>query len=216
MDPVFRRRAELGVKLAFLALALAVATTLALFVWRARSFDPLGEPVAQPIPFSHKHHVGDDGIDCRYCHTTVEKSAFAGLPSSGICMSCHAQLYTDQPVLAALRESAASGRPIAWRRVHQLPDFVFFDHSVHVGHGVACIECHGRLDQMPLTWRVAPLQMQWCLACHRNPAPHLRPQDQVFRMPPGAPPTVDAPKLAALLQRLPSTRRLTDCSSCHR
>jgi len=217
MDPVFRRRAELGVKLAFLALALAFATTLALFVWRARSYEPIGEPVAQPIPFSHKHHVGDDGIDCRYCHTTVEKSAFAGLPSSGICMSCHSQLYTDQSVLAALRESVASGKPIAWRRVHQLPDFVFFDHSVHVSNGVACIECHGRMDQMPLTWRVAPLQMQWCLGCHRNPGPRLRPPEQVFEMPPHGPTTdSDTAALARLLQRLPDSRRLTDCSSCHR
>ncbi|NML17911.1 cytochrome c3 family protein [Azohydromonas caseinilytica] len=216
MDPVFRRRAELGVKLAFLALGALLAVAFGLMVWRDRSYQPVGEPVAQPIPFSHKHHVGDDGIDCRYCHTTVERSAFAGLPSSGICLSCHSQLYTDQAVLRPLRESAASGRPIAWRRVHQLPDFVFFDHSVHVTRGVACVECHGRVDQMPLTWRVAPLQMQWCLGCHRNPGPHLHPREQVFSMQAATPPTAqDVQRLEQLMQ-LPDTRRLTDCSTCHR
>jgi hypothetical protein len=216
MDPVFRRRAELGVKLAFLALGAALAVAFGLMVWRDRSYQPVGEPVAQPIPFSHKHHVGDDGIDCRYCHTTVERSAFAGLPSSGICLSCHSQLYTDQGVLQPLRESAASGRPIAWQRVHQLPDFVFFNHSVHVNKGVACVECHGRVDQMPLTWRVAPLQMQWCLGCHRNPGPHLHPKELVFSMQAATPPAPqDVQRLERLLQ-LPDTRRLTDCSTCHR
>jgi hypothetical protein len=130
-------------------------------------------------------------------------------------MSCHSQLYTDQTVLAALRDSVASGRPIAWRRVHQLPDFVFFDHRVHVRNGVACVECHGRLDQMPLTWRVAPMQMQWCLGCHRNPGPRLRPPDRVFEVDTAAT-DGDRQALARLLQHLPDTRRLTDCSTCHR
>jgi hypothetical protein len=216
MDPVFRRRTELGVKLCFLALAGFCLAAMAWMVWRARSYEPLGEPVAQPIPFSHKHHAGDDGIDCRYCHTTVERSAFAGLPSSGICMSCHSQLFTDQPVLAALRESMATGKPIAWRRVHRLPDFVYFNHAVHVNKGVACIECHGRVDQMPLTWRSSPMLMQWCLACHRDPAPHLHPLAEVTAMPP---PTsvsaAEADRLAQLL-KLHDARRRTDCSTCHR
>lgn len=216
MDPAFRRRAELGVKLAFLALAGLVLFALALAVWRARSFDEVGEPLAQPIPFSHKHHVGDDGIDCRYCHTTVETSAFAGMPSTGVCMSCHSQLYTDQPVLAALRESLASGQPIAWRRVHRLPDFVFFNHAVHVKRGVACIECHGRIDQMPLTWRAAPLQMQWCLACHRNPQPHLHPPAEVTAMPPPTPVSADDAAQLARLMQLHDGRRRSDCSTCHR
>jgi hypothetical protein len=215
MSQVFRRRAALGVRLVFLALALLALLAFGLMVWRNRSYDPLGEPVAQPIPFSHKHHVGDDGIDCRYCHTTVETSAFAGMPSTHICLSCHSQLYTDAPVLAALHESAASGKPIAWHRVNKLPDFVFFDHSVHVNKGVACVECHGRVDQMPLTWRVAPLQMQWCLACHRNPAPHLRPPERVFSMDGNGVTPREAEDLAKLMH-LHDTRRLTDCSTCHR
>jgi hypothetical protein len=137
------------------------------------------------------------------------------MPSTHICLSCHSQLYTDAPVLAALRESAATGKPIAWQRVNKLPDFVFFDHSVHVNKGVACVECHGRVDQMPLTWRVAPLQMQWCLACHRNPAPHLRPPDRVFSMDGRGVTPHEAEDLAKLMQ-LHSQRRLTDCSTCHR
>ncbi len=215
MTQVFRRRAELAVKLAFLGLGLLVAAAFVVMVWRDRSYEPVGEPVAQPIPFSHKHHVGDDGIDCRYCHTTVETEPHAGLPSTGICLSCHSQLYRDQPLLAQLHQSAASGRPVAWQRVHRLPDFVYFNHSVHVARGVACIECHGRVDQMPLTWRVAPLEMQWCLACHRDPLPHLHRRDEITAMD-GAPlPRDDAEQLARLMG-LHDERRRTDCSTCHR
>ncbi|MBX3620661.1 MAG: cytochrome c3 family protein [Rhizobacter sp.] len=215
MAQLFDRGAALGVKLAFLGLALLAFAVLALWTWRVRSYDPQDEPVAQVIPFSHKHHVGDDGIDCRYCHTTVETSAHAGLPSTGVCLGCHSQLYTDQRVLAPLRRSAATGQPLRWRRVHQLPDFVYFQHAVHVAKGVPCAECHGRVDQMPLTWRVASLKMQWCLDCHRNPAPHLRPHAEVFAM--GLPPL--APGEGERLARaagLHDTRRLTDCSTCHR
>jgi hypothetical protein len=215
VSAVFTPRGVLGVKLALLAiLGLAVALVIVL-VWHGRALERVGEPIAQPIPFSHKHHVGDDGIDCRYCHTTVETSAHAGLPSTGVCLTCHAELFRDQPLLAALHRSMAQGRPVPWQRVHELPDFVYFDHHVHVAKGVACVECHGRVDQMPLTWRAEPLQMQWCLACHRDPAPHLRPPAQVFAM--------DAPRAGpeqarelARAARIESPRRMTDCSTCHR
>jgi hypothetical protein len=198
-----------------LALFLLFPALVGFAVWRESSYQSLGEPVAQPIPFSHKHHVGDDGIDCRYCHTTVETSRQAGLPSTHICLTCHSQLYTQAAVLEPLRESARSGRPIEWKRVHRLPDFVYFDHSVHVAKGVGCVECHGRVDQMPITWRAQPLQMQWCLQCHRDPARHLRPHDQLFDMAAPRLPEADARNLARLMQ-LESTRRLTDCSTCHR
>jgi hypothetical protein len=214
-DQVFSRRMELGIKLAVLALFLSFPALVAWGVWRESSYQALGEPVAQPIPFSHKHHVGDDGIDCRYCHTQVETSRHAGLPGSSVCLTCHSQLYTDAGVLQPLRESARTGQPIAWRRVHTLPDFVFFDHSVHVGKGVACYECHGRVDQMPLTWRAHPMQMQWCLGCHRDPASHLHAASQVFAMPPEPLSAGDSQTLARLA-KLESTRRLTDCSTCHR
>ncbi|WP_448170674.1 cytochrome c3 family protein [Rhizobacter fulvus] len=213
--PVFRRRTELLVKLLFLGGFASVGLVVVLMLWRAGSYEPLGEPQRQPIPFSHKHHVGDDGIDCRYCHTTVETGAYAGLPSTGVCLSCHSQLFKDQPLLALLRRSAATGQPIAWRRVHQLPDFVYFNHSVHVNKGVACIECHGRVDQMPLTWRVSPMQMQWCLGCHRNPAPHLRPTDQITSMKPLVVSDTEAQRLVDLMA-LHDKRRRTDCSTCHR
>ena len=215
MSAVFTPRGVLGVKLAMLG-ALGVASgVLGLLVWHARDLEHLGDPLAQPIPFSHKHHVGDDGIDCRYCHTTVETSAYAGLPSTHICLSCHSQLYTDAAPLALLRESAAIGKPIEWQRVHSLPDFVYFNHSVHVNKGVACIECHGRVDQMPITWRAERLDMQWCLGCHRNPAPHLRPLSQVFSMNRSMPTGAEADALARQM-RLESERRRTDCSTCHR
>jgi hypothetical protein len=215
MSAVFSRRAVLVVRLTVVGLLALCVAAVMLFVWRARAYEQLGEPIAQPIPFSHKHHVGDDGIDCRYCHTTVETDAHAGLPSTGVCLSCHSQLYRDQPLLAQLHRSAAGNQPIAWQRVHVLPDFVYFNHSVHVAKGVACIECHGRVDQMPLEWRTQPLQMQWCLECHRNPAPHLRPASQEFAMDAALPPAMQATALARAAH-LESQRRMTDCSTCHR
>ena len=199
------------------ALAALVIVTALILLWRAVMAYPAGvhDALEQPIPFSHKHHVGDDGIDCRFCHTTVETEAHAGLPSTGVCLGCHSQLFRDQAVLAPLRDSAARGRPVPWRRVHVLPDFVFFNHGVHVAKGVACVECHGRVDQMPIEWRAQPLRMQWCLDCHRDPAPRLRPPSQVFAM--------DAPRVApaqagllAQAAHLESRRRMTDCSTCHR
>jgi hypothetical protein len=211
MSPVFDRRGQLIVKLCVLAVALTSAAALALAMSKTRAFAAIGEPAAQPIPFSHKHHVGDDGIDCRYCHTTVETAAFAGLPSTATCLTCHSQLYVDAPILAPLHRSQAEHRPIAWTLLHKLPDFVYFDHSIHVAKGVGCVECHGRVDQMPLEWRSAPLLMEWCLDCHRDPAPHLRPREQVFAT------TPTSPALARSLHvPLQNTRRLTDCSTCHR
>jgi len=208
MPQVFSRRHVLVVKLALLGTAGLLVGVIAWAVSFERSFEPIGDPVAQPIPFSHKHHVSDDGIDCRYCHTTVETSAQAGLPSTGICMGCHAQLYADAPMLQPLRDSAATGQPIAWRRVHVLPDFVFFHHGVHIGKGVPCVECHGRIDQMPLTWRAQRLEMQWCVDCHRDPAGRRVPPDQVFAR---------VPALGGdALPPLEHARRRTDCSTCHR
>jgi hypothetical protein len=213
MPQTFQRHTELAVKLVLAAIFGGSAVLLLVLVAMARP--DVDEAVAQPIPFSHKHHVGDVGLDCRYCHTTVDKAAFAGMPSTHTCLSCHSQLYKNAPLLALLHASAAIGQPVAWTRLHRLPDFVYFDHSVHVGRGVACIECHGRVDQMALTWRTASLEMQWCLACHRAPASHLHPASQVYAMPPS-----DAGQLdPAALRWLASpaiARRLTDCSTCHR
>jgi hypothetical protein len=209
MSEVFSRRAELGVKIAVLVLAIGVGAGVAFWMSMLHAVDVTGVPSPQPIPFSHKHHVGDVGLDCRYCHSTVETAAFAGMPATETCLTCHSQLFVDAPLLAPLHRSAATGLPIAWTRLHKLPDFVYFDHSIHVAKGVGCVECHGRVDQMSLEWRSEPLQMQWCLDCHRDPRPHLRPHDAVFSMLPVA-------VASASAVTLQSTRRLTDCSTCHR
>ena len=209
-EQVFSRKLELGVKLGVLCLFLMFPALGGLAVWRESSYQSIGEPVAQPIPFSHKHHVGDDGIDCRYCHTAVETQRHAGLPSTHICLSCHSQLYTDAKVLEPLRESARTGVPIRWVRVHDLPDFENFDHSIPIAKGVGCVECHGRVDKMPRIRRVASLEMQWCLECHRDPAPHLRPRDKGFDMASAPDPGV------AAAMKLHDRRRMTGCSTCHR
>src|SRR4030095_2120780 len=136
----------------------------------------------QPVQFSHKHHVGDDGIDCRYCHTTVETGATAGVPPTKTCMNCHSQLFADSQYLEPVRDSWRTGVPLKWTRVHDLPDFVYFNHSIHVNKGVGCSTCHGSVDEMPQTWQEQSLQMEWCLQCHRNPEKFIRPKDKVFEM----------------------------------
>src|SRR5882757_728287 len=136
----------------------------------------------QPVQFSHKHHVGDDGIDCRYCHTTVEKAASAGIPPTKTCMNCHTQIWADSPYLEPVRKSWQSGQPIEWTRVHDLPDYVYFNHSIHVNKGVGCSTCHGQVDQMPIVYEASTLQMEWCLGCHRAPEKVLRPKDKIFDM----------------------------------
>jgi hypothetical protein len=216
MAQAFRPVTVLLLKLGLIGLLLAAVAAVALARWRMAPPAAGATAIAQPIPFSHQHHVGDDGIDCRYCHTSVEKSRFAGLPSTDICMTCHSQLFRDAPALAPLHASAASGIPIRWNRVHDLPDFVYFDHSIHVNKGVACLACHGRVDRMPVMLRVASLEMQWCLACHRSAPRHVRPLSEVFQMRERGPLTPrEVEQLSRILQ-LQGTRRLTDCSTCHR
>src|SRR6185437_9063547 len=139
-------------------------------------------PREQPVPFSHEHHVGGLGIDCRYCHTTVESSSFANIPPTKVCMNCHSQMRAVSPELEPVRESYRTGRSIAWTRVHDLPEYVYFNHSIHVHKGVGCSSCHGRVDKMPLMWQAQPLTMEWCLDCHRHPERQVRPRDKVFDM----------------------------------
>ena len=171
-------------------------------------------PRNQPVPFSHKHHVSGIGLDCRHCHTSVEESAFAGLPATKTCMTCHSQVWSDSPMLEPVRASFRTDQPLEWTRVHDLPDFVYFNHSIHVKKGVGCVSCHGQVDQMPLVWKRQTLQMEWCLDCHRNPVGRLRPPEQVFNM--SWQPGEDQRVLGAALVRENKIRNPTSCSDCHR
>ena len=184
MPQIFRPSADTWLRATVVLVFLGVAGGgLALGGYATSGYaTAVGFPRGQPVPFSHKHHVGDLGIDCRYCHTTVETEANAGFPPTHTCMTCHSQIWTQAPVLAPVRDSLATGEPIAWSRVSALPDYVYFDHSIHISRGVPCVTCHGRIDRQPLTAQVHPFQMRFCLDCHRNPGPRLRPPDQVTRM----------------------------------
>jgi hypothetical protein len=184
-------------------------------------------PVAQPVQFSHKHHVKDDGIDCRYCHTSVENSAFAGIPPTHTCMSCHSQIWSDSPLLQPVRESLASGKPIAWTRVHDMPDFVYFNHSIHVKKGVGCQTCHGNVSEMPITWKEHTMTMSWCLECHRHPENFVRPRDEIYNMDWKASDVVNPETKQPYDQitlgrelvkkyRIRNEEQITNCSVCHR
>ena len=170
----------------------------------------------QPIPFSHAHHVGAVGIDCRYCHTSVEESSFAGIPPTKTCINCHSQLWADSPTLEPVRASYRENRPIEWTRVNDLADFVYFDHSIHLHKGVGCVTCHGPVDQMALTWKGQSLQMEWCLECHRNPEKHIRPADKITDM---AYVHDEAKALQLMKAEAAKNRPIkppTHCSACHR
>lgn len=174
-------------------------------------------PVEQPIEFDHRHHAGDEQIDCRYCHWTVEKSPSAGIPSTTVCMSCHAQVWNKSPYLTEVRKAFFADQPIPWVRVHNLPDFVYFNHAIHVGKGVGCATCHGRVDQMAAIEQVSTLTMSWCLDCHRDPKPSLRPAEFITSMT-WAPPAdkAEAAALADKLSKEYDVHSRTSCSTCHR
>jgi Cytochrome c7 and related cytochrome c len=163
-----------------LAVAGVVAVPTTMMIWvRTPYVTNQGDPVEQPVAFDHRHHVRDDGVGCLYCHYEATRSKNAGVPPTAICMNCHGQVWQESERLAPVRESWFRREPIRWRRVHQLPQFVYFDHSAHLSHGVGCSECHGRVDLMAQVYAVEPLTMQWCLECHTDPAPHLRPESEV-------------------------------------
>jgi hypothetical protein len=176
-------------------------------------------PREQEVPFSHQHHVAGLGLDCRYCHTSVEKSSFAGIPPTETCMTCHSRVWSDAPMLAPERQSLARQQPVHWKRVNDLPDFVFFNHSIHVQKGIGCSTCHGPVHQMPLTWKAHSLYMRWCLDCHEAPERHLRPKDQIYNMD-WEPPPDQAQRGTRLAEEYHISRvrlnQLRDCSMCHR
>jgi hypothetical protein len=236
---VFHRSTNTIAKVSIFGGVFIVAASLWVLAEINRSAYNTGQfiNVQQPVQFSHKHHAGDDGIDCRYCHTSVETSNTAGIPPTKTCMNCHSQIYADSPYLEIVRTSFKENKPLEWTRVHDLPDYVYFNHSIHVNKGVGCASCHGRVDQMPIVYQAASLQMEWCLACHRQPERYLRPKDKITDMgwnieaDPADGVTEDATnRLAENLApkrkelglklkhdyRIRNERVLTSCSTCHR
>jgi hypothetical protein len=219
MAQLFRPASNTIAKVSIVVVILLLGTTLGVAYIADRGTWMTFVRVApeQPIPFSHKHHVKDDGIDCRYCHTSVETSHYAGLPATEICMTCHSQIWSNASVTQPIRDSWASGKSIEWRRIHDLPDFVYFNHSIHVNKGIGCSTCHGHVDEMPLTYRVNNLYMDWCVNCHRQPAKYIRPKSEVFNI------DYEYPSNQAELGRklvteyhVQDARSLTDCFTCHR
>src|SRR5271163_15592 len=222
MAQIFHASANSLAKVSIVGLVCILGGILwAAYRLNAGSFTTLVEVARdQPVPFSHKHHVGDDGLDCRYCHTSVETSAFAGIPPTKTCMNCHSVLFADAPYLEPVRESFRTNQSIQWVKVHRLPDFVYFNHSIHVNKGVGCSTCHGSVNQMPLVFQASPLLMEWCLDCHRNPEKALRPLEpvnEVFNMDWKAPSDqAEIGKKFAAERHIRSTAELTSCSTCHR
>lgn len=215
MAQIFHRSTNTVAKVSLFGAVFFVAILGWVFNVLDRSAYATGQGVIleQPVPFSHDHHVAALGIDCRYCHTSVETQAFAGMPPTATCMSCHKLIWSASDMLAPVRASLADDEPIRWTRVNDLPDFVYFDHSIHVAKGVGCASCHGRVDQMPLLYRAQSLQMEWCIDCHRNPEGHVRPRGEVFDM--GWEARDQATLGPALVAEYHIEPRI-DCSTCHR
>lgn len=215
MAQIFHRSTNTLARVSIFGALFFVAALLGLFAILDRSAYNTRQDVIreQPVPFSHQHHVAGLGIDCRYCHTTVEKAAFAGMPPTATCMNCHKQIWRDADLLAPIRASFESGQPIRWTRVNDLPDFVYFDHSIHIAKGIGCVSCHGRVDRMPLMMQAESLQMLFCLGCHRHPERHVRPRDAVFDM---AWKTEDQETLGRRLVADYGIQSKTSCYTCHR
>jgi hypothetical protein len=216
MSQIFHRSANTISRVSIFGAVFIMAGLLVVFAAVNRSPWVTDARVAreQPIQFSHERHVAGNGIDCRYCHTSVEESAFAGIPPTKTCMNCHSEIFANSPFLQPVRTSFSSNTPIHWTRVHDLPDFAYFNHSIHVNKGVGCTTCHGQVDRMPLMWQENSLQMEWCLDCHRNPERYVRPRDQVFSVQYQPPP--NQLELGARLVAEYQIQKLTSCSTCHR
>jgi hypothetical protein len=215
MSQIFHRSSNTLSRLSIVAALILVAVAGGLLTAFSRSAYSTDEGVVlqQPIPFSHDHHTAALGIDCRYCHTSVEVAASAGIPPTATCMNCHKQIWSDSPMLEPVRTSYATGEPLMWERVYDLPDFVKFNHSIHVAKGVGCASCHGRVDEMPLIYQAVSLKMEWCLDCHREPERFLRPRSEVFNM---AWVADDQEALGRQLVEEYNVKRKINCSVCHR
>ena len=216
MAQLFGRSSNTIAKVSIVAVVFLAGCTLAVayIIDRGPWITSVQVAPEQPIPFSHKHHVKDDGIDCRYCHTGVETSSYAGLPPTETCMTCHSQIWSNASLTQPIRDSWASGRSIEWTRVHDLPDFVYFNHSIHINKGIGCSACHGQVDQMPLMYRVNTLNMNWCVNCHRQPEQYIRPKSEVFNIDYVYP--ANQLELGRQLVKEYHVQSLTDCVTCHR
>jgi hypothetical protein len=216
MAQIFHPSANTFSKVSIFGALFAVAGGLygLAVVNRSSYFTQAGVAREQPVPFSHRHHAAELGIDCRYCHTSVETSANAGFPPTQTCMNCHSQIWALSPMLAPVRASWASGESLEWTKVYDLPDFVYFNHSIHVAKGIGCASCHGRIDRMNLTWQQPTLHMEWCLDCHRHPEQNVRPRSEVFNM--DWQPPADQAQLGAELVAAHRITRKEDCYACHR
>lgn len=197
-------------------LLVAIISLVGYELFSSAYFTEFNVPRVQPIQFSHQHHVSGLGIDCRYCHVSVEQTSFADIPPTHTCMTCHSQVWTNAPILEPVRASYRDNLPLKWIKVHDLPDFVYFNHGIHVAKGIGCATCHGRVDQMQQTNRVNTLYMSWCLDCHRDPAKYIRPRDEVFNMT-WTPPADQEDQGRKLVQQYHvNVSQLTNCSICHR
>jgi len=216
MPQIFSRSANtvapLSIALAILLVGGGILSIMGLD--RSEYITEIGVAKVQPVQFSHRHHAGQLGIHCAYCHSSVEVSSFAGIPPTHTCMSCHSQIWINSPTLEPVRESYRSGQSIEWVRVHDLPDFVYFNHSIHINKGIGCASCHGRVDQMPQIYKAQSLQMQWCLDCHRQPERHIRPRDKIYDM--AYQPAEDQMELGRRLVSEYKVQKLLDCYTCHR
>jgi hypothetical protein len=216
MAQTFSRNANVLFNVVIVGVALSAAGAIALLMGleRSRYATDVGIAKVQPIQFSHEHHVSNLGIHCAYCHSNVEVSAHAGIPPTHTCMTCHSQIYVNTQMLAPVRESYKTGQSIQWNRVYDLPEFVYFNHSIHINKGIGCSSCHGRVDEMNLVYKVGSLQMQWCLDCHKNPQRHVRPRELVFQM--DYEPPSNQEELGKKLMAEYKVQRLLDCYTCHR
>jgi hypothetical protein len=217
MSQLFPPSVDLAAKLLLLGGALVMVGGVYSFYLLNRSpyWTNVGVTLDQPVPFSHQHHAGELGIDCRFCHRSVATSSDAGMPDTQTCMTCHSQIWKDAPMLAPIRQSYAENKPIQWNRVNETPGFVYFNHSIHINKGVGCSSCHGRVDEMPITWKATDMTMGWCLSCHRHPDAALRPLNLVEKMDWT---TAADPHVGEALARERNIQKdhLTDCSACHR
>ena|SRR5207247_1702808 len=216
MPQIFHRSTNTFSKLSIFGAVFIIAAIAAVLTAINRSgyVTEAGVSREQPVPFSHRHHVGGMGIDCRYCHTSVENAAFANIPPTKTCINCHSQIWANSPTLEPVRESFRTEKSIQWTRVHDLPDFAYFNHSIHVNKGIGCSTCHGPVDNMPLVWQEKSLQMEWCLECHRHPESYVRPREEVFNM--EYQPPADQVALGSQLVKQYKIQSLTSCSTCHR